>query len=48
LKAAQANGPSHVKKAGTERAEFVVTFDRGSVVRMQALRATPSPAPSTP
>jgi len=48
LKAAQANGPSHIKKAGTERAEFVVTFDRGSVVRMQALRATPSPAPSTP
>ena len=40
LKAAQEHGPAHIKKAQAEGASFVVTFEGGSVVRMQALRAT--------
>ena len=38
LKAAQEHGPAHIKTAQTEGASFVVTFEGGSVVRMQALR----------
>jgi hypothetical protein len=38
LKAAQEHGPAQIKKAQPERATFVVTFEGGSVVRMQALR----------
>jgi hypothetical protein len=41
LQAAHAYGPAHIKTARTERAHFVVTFERGSVVQMQALRAAP-------
>ncbi len=39
LQAAHAYGPAHIKTARAERAHFVVTFERGSVVQMQALRA---------
>jgi hypothetical protein len=39
LQAAREHGPSQIKQARPEGASFVVTFDRGSVVRMQALRA---------
>jgi hypothetical protein len=43
LKAAQEHGPAQIKKAQPEGASFVVTFEGGSVVRMQALRvADPS------
>jgi hypothetical protein len=38
LKAAQKHGPSAIKKAESDQASFMVTFDRGSVVRIQALR----------
>jgi hypothetical protein len=41
LKAAQEHGPAQIKKAQPERASFVVTFEGGSVVRMQALRVAP-------
>ena len=48
LEAARDHGPSLIKRALAERTSFVVTFDRGSVVRMKALRpdhlgATASP-----
>jgi hypothetical protein len=42
LQAAQEHGPAHIKTARTEGATYVVTFEGGSVVRMQALRATHS------
>ncbi len=48
LKAAQEHGPVHIKKATQERAHFVVTFERGSVVQMQALRAPQSSAANAP
>jgi hypothetical protein len=38
LDAARDHGPSQIKRAQVEGASFVVTFDRGSVVRMRALR----------
>jgi hypothetical protein len=43
LKAAQKHGPAQIKKAQSERASFVVTFEGGSVVRMQALRVAHPP-----
>ncbi len=48
LQAAQEYGPSRVTKTRTDGAQFVVTFDRGSVVRMQALRPAGSPSPTAP
>jgi len=48
LKSAQEYGPSHIKRTRTARAQFIVTFDGGSVVQMQALRAARSPAPTGP
>lgn len=39
LKAAHEYGPAHIKTARPERENFVVTFEGGSVVHMQALRA---------
>lgn len=39
LKAAQEHGPAHVKTTQSDRANFVVTFEGGSIVQMQALRA---------
>jgi hypothetical protein len=48
LKAAQAHGPAHIKTAATERGSFVVTFEGGSVVQMQALRAARSAAAVKP
>jgi len=48
LKAAQKHGPAQIKKAQPERASFVVTFEGGSVVQMQALRvAHPRPVAVT-
>lgn len=38
LKGAQEHGPSRIRKAETEGTIFVVTFEGGSVVRMQAQR----------
>jgi hypothetical protein len=38
LKAALEHGPARIKTAQTEGASFVVIFEGGSVVRMQALR----------
>lgn len=42
LKAAQAHGPELIKKATPEKSMFVVSFESGSIVQMQALRA-PTP-----
>jgi hypothetical protein len=39
LKAAQADGPEEIRKADAERSEFVVSFESGSTIRMEALRA---------
>jgi len=41
LKAAQEHGPARIKKAQPEGATFVVTFEGGSVVRMQAFLTAP-------
>jgi uncharacterized protein YodC (DUF2158 family) len=41
LKAARAHGPELIKKAAPEKSMFVVTFESGSIVQMQALRAPP-------
>lgn len=38
LKEAQEHGPEDIKQSGTSDATYVVTFDSGSTVRMQALR----------
>ncbi len=38
LEAARDHGPSQVKLARSEGESFVVTFERGSIVRMRALR----------
>ena len=38
LKAAREHGPAHIKTAQTEQGSFAVTFEGGSVVRLQALR----------
>jgi hypothetical protein len=48
LKAAREHGPAHIKTAQTKRASFVVTFEGGSVVQMQALRAAHPQAVATP
>lgn len=48
LKAAQQHGPAQIKTAQTEGASFVVTFEGGSVVRMQALRTAYRQAMATP
>jgi hypothetical protein len=48
LKAAQEHGPAQIKTAQTEAATLVVTFEGGSVVRMQALRAPYHQAMATP
>jgi hypothetical protein len=48
LKAAREHGPAHIKTVRIERANFVVTFEGGSVVRMQARRAAPPQAAATP
>jgi hypothetical protein len=48
LQEAREHGPSHIKTAQTERASFVVTFEGGSVVRMQAKRAAQPQAVATP
>ncbi len=39
LQAAQVHGPAHVKSTQPGRVDFIVTFEGGSVVQMQALRA---------
>jgi len=39
LKAAQEHGPAHIKAVQPKRVIFIVTFEGGSVVQMQALRA---------
>ena len=39
LEAARQHGPAHIKQAQRDGASFVVAFEGGSVVRMQALRA---------
>jgi hypothetical protein len=39
LKQAQAHGPEQIKYAQPEKSKFVVTFEGGSTVQMQALRA---------
>jgi hypothetical protein len=44
LKAAREHGPAQIRTAETTRASFVVTFEGGSVVRMQARRAAPPQA----
>jgi len=41
LKAAQEHGPARITKAQPEGETFVVTFEGGSVVRMQALPTAP-------
>jgi hypothetical protein len=41
LKAAREHGPALIKTAKTEGKSFLVTFEGGSVVQMQALRAAP-------
>ena len=38
MKGARQHGPEQIKKTETEDGDFVVTFDGGSVIRMQALR----------
>jgi hypothetical protein len=48
LKAAHEYGPAHIKTAQTEHRSFVVAFEGGSVVRMQALRVAHSQAVATP
>jgi len=39
LEAARQHGPAHIKRAQRDGADFIVTFEGGSVVRMRALRA---------
>jgi hypothetical protein len=41
LKAAQEHGPARISKAEPDGPTFVVTFDGGSVVRMQAIASSP-------
>jgi hypothetical protein len=48
LKAAREHGPAHIKTAQTERTSFVVTFEGGSVVRMQAKRVAQPQAAAIP
>ena len=47
LQAAQEHGPSRIKSAHAKGALFVVTFEGGSVVQMQALREAHRQAAAT-